>query len=129
MNKVGLISYWLVCLYVISQLALMNEWLIFVDLLSLTTVLAPTIAAWFIRNNSPASDRVTLCVKVCWLSGGLMFVYGLISLLSNFHNDAIAMAAGLSVALIPIIYAIMISLLLAPFTFHSCHSVAGKQVD
>ena len=115
MNKIGLISYWLVCLYVISQLALMSEWIIFVDLLSLTTVLAPTIAAWFIRNEHLVRDRVMSCVKVCWLSGGLMFIYGLISLLSNFHNDAIVMAAGLSVALIPIIYCVVINLFLAPF--------------
>lgn len=129
MNKVGLISYWLVCLYVISQLALMGEWIIFADLLSLTTVLAPAIAAWFVRNDYSISDRVTLCVKVCWVSGGVMSLYGLMSLLSNFHYDAMSMAAGLSVALIPMMYCFIVSLLLAPLTFRSRHSVVEKQVD
>ncbi|GAA0820937.1 hypothetical protein GCM10009111_27170 [Colwellia asteriadis] len=115
MRNIGLIIYWVICSYLIVDLVLLNDWVMFFDPQSIAIVFFPTLAAIFIQPKKAISQRLNTSFKVCWFSGGLMFIYGAILTLQGASGDSQAVLTGLSVALIPIIYCFIISLLYAPY--------------
>ncbi|MGF1727352.1 hypothetical protein [Photobacterium nomapromontoriensis] len=114
MNKIGLILYGLIYCFVVLQLLFVSEWRMFVDFLSLTVVIMPAIGIWFTMSGISVRERLSVSLKVCWLSGGLMFTYSLITMFGHINIDLQGMAAGFSIALLPIIYCFVISLFFAP---------------
>ena len=119
MKTINITIYWLGCLYVITNILLLNEWQIFFDPLSQTTVLIPTILAIFLYQGKNINQRLKLSLKVCWFSGLLLFLSGVIGVFSSTLNDseidARSIFAGLSVTLLPLLYCTVISLFYAPY--------------
>lgn len=108
----------------------MNDWVLFIDPISLFTVLIPTISAWFInRDDTMPHHRAVMSLTVSWVSSTLMMLYGFLMILSSFdnynltpNNDAFTLdyeglAASLHIVLLPMFYAVVISLLMAPYAF------------
>jgi len=123
-KMIGLVIYWLACLYIVVDLVLLSDWSIFTDILSWIVVIVPTLAVLLVVPGDSMKKKLRISLKVCWLSGGLMFVYGLVLIFSSV-DDMMSIFPSLAVALLPIIYCFVISLLYAPIVFYVIDS-SGK---
>jgi len=118
MNKVGYAVYWLGCGYVLSHLFLMHDWVQFFDGFSLLCTLVPAVAALAIAGEG-ITQRFKLSAKIMWVSATLTFVYGAVLTLSHYPFDADGFVMGLSVAMLPLFYALILTLLVAPLVFRT----------
>ena len=123
-KMIGLVIYWLACLYIVVDLVLLSDWSIFTDILSWIVVIVPTLAVLLVVPGDSMKKKLCISLKVCWLSGGMMFVYGLVLIFSSV-DDMMSIFPSLAVALLPIIYCFVISLLYAPIVFYVIDS-SGK---
>jgi len=123
-KMIGLVIYWLACLYIVVDLVLLSDWSIFTDILSWIVVIVPTLAVLLVVPGDSMKKKLCISLKVCWLSGGMMFVYGLVLIFSSV-DDMMSIFPSLAVALLPIIYCFVISLLYAPIVFDVIDS-SGK---
>ena len=117
MKKLTLFVYPFICLYIIFNLLVLDDFLIFIDPVSLISVLLPTIAALFMHKNIAANQTLAVSLKVCWFSGGLTFLYGIILTFSYVGNDLQIILPGIAVSLLPLFYCFIISLLYAPYLY------------
>ncbi|EGR3948863.1 hypothetical protein DDN40_16810 [Vibrio cholerae] len=114
LNKIGVLIYWLSCIYIFSHLFLMNSWLQFFDAFSIICTFVPAIFSLLIIKGRTLVINFSIFLKVMWFSAGLTTFYGIILTLSNLTVEYEALAAGFSVAILPIFYAFGASLLLLP---------------
>ncbi|KLV04131.1 hypothetical protein ABT56_16115 [Photobacterium aquae] len=116
MKLLGLLFYWIGCIFSIGYLLNMAEWQQFYDSQSIITTFLPTFCAFFIRPSESAAITSTRCMYICWISAGLTTVYGLIRIFGHYPIDLDAVLAGCSVALLPIFYAFIFTLIAFPIT-------------
>ena len=119
MNKFGVCVYWFGCAYVFSYLFLINDWVQFYDSFSILCTFVPAILAFFTHNSGQIRDRFCNSLKVMWISAALTMIYGVILTLSNFTPEYGVLGVGISVALLPLFYALCISLLIAPIVIRA----------
>lgn len=120
MKKITLLIYPFICIWIVAQQLLLNGWETVFDITTLQSVLIPTIAYFFIYEDISINKRLAISLKVCWFSGGVTFLYGVINAFSYFEADfAQAIFPSLAVALLPLFYCFVISLLLAPYVYKS----------
>lgn len=113
MNRSGLVVYWLGCIFVMAYL-LIDHFVVFYDLFSLNCTFIPAICSLFLRKNELINQKLLRFFKVNWVSAGLTTMYGIILAMSNIPFDTEGLVVGLSVAILPIFYAFLASLVIAP---------------
>ncbi|MCA2014543.1 hypothetical protein LDJ79_00375 [Vibrio tritonius] len=114
MNRYGLIVYWLGCLYVVTYL-LRDNFVLFYDQFSLVCTFVPAICSLFIRKDESTNNKLLRFFKVSWVSAGLTTMYGTILVMSQIPLEAGSLVVGFSVAMLPIFYAFLLSLVIVPF--------------
>lgn len=118
-NMIGMLLYWAGCAYILVGLAINDTWQQFYDSSSLIVSFLPACLTFFISGSLSVASRIGRALRVMWLSSAMMAVYGLIYASGNILIDKETFVVGLSVAMLPILYALSAHLIVLPLTWRS----------
>ena len=114
MNRNGLVVYWLGCLYIVGYL-LTDNFVLFYDQFSLVCTFIPAICSLFLRKDQTTNEKLLRFLKINWVSAGLTTTYSIILVTSHMPFETENLVVGFSVAILPIFYSFLSSLVFAPF--------------
>lgn len=115
MNKIGAVVYWGLCLYLFREIVQHSNWQNWVDAFSFEAVLLPALASFLLTYKQVGRVKLRRFIQIAWLSGAWVSLCSVIIVFNENHQDLAVMQMGLGVALLPLFYALLLSLLLVPF--------------
>jgi len=107
------ITFLVATILVVNDVASLGDPLQFIDLTSLLIVVVPTLFATGVGYQKSRATALSCALFTAIVSSVLGVVIGVIQTLGNADSEAIFV--GLSVALLPLFYGLVIALLVLPF--------------
>ncbi|MCG7490191.1 MotA/TolQ/ExbB proton channel family protein [Vibrio sp. Of14-4] len=109
------VSFVVATILVVNDVASLGDPVQFIDLTSLLIVVVPTLFATGVGYQKSRTTALSCALFTAIVSSILGVVIGVIQTLGNAYSDSEAVFVGLSVALLPLFYGLIITLLVLPF--------------
>lgn len=113
MKKIPLILFWAICSYCLLFEITLAHWQSYVDLISAFVVIGPALFSLLITKGNYV-HRLSVACKIIWLSTGVSVMASFIQILNTVYQDIESFQMSLAVALLPVFYSLLLSLLVAP---------------